>query len=49
MEKMIRCPCGAVLRSLSEDELVSGAQHHAREVHDMDLTDEQARDMIQPT
>jgi predicted small metal-binding protein len=48
VEKLIRCPCGAVLRSADEAELVQSARTHAREVHDMDLSDEQARDMIQP-
>jgi predicted small metal-binding protein len=48
VEKLIRCPCGAVLRSTDEEALVADAQVHARDVHDMQLTPEQARDMIQP-
>jgi predicted small metal-binding protein len=45
----IECPCGTVLRGSDEDAVVAEAQAHAREVHDMDLTDEQARSMIAPS
>ena len=45
----IECPCGTVLRGADEDEVVAEAQAHAKSVHDMELTDEQARSMIAPS
>lgn len=44
----IECPCGTVLRGDDEDQVVSVAQDHAKSVHDMELTDEQARAMARP-
>lgn len=44
----LECPCGTVVRSEDEDELVRLAQEHAREVHQMELTREQALDMAVP-
>ncbi len=44
----IECPCGSVLRGDDEDQVVAAAQLHARSVHDMELTDEQARAMARP-
>lgn len=44
----IECPCGTVLRGDSEDAVAEAAQAHAHEVHDMDLSDEQARAMARP-
>ena len=48
MAKMIHCDCGYVARGETDDELVADAQRHAREVHDMELTREQALAMAQP-
>jgi predicted small metal-binding protein len=48
MEKVIQCPCGTAVRGKDEDELVSKAQQHARELHGMELTREQALAMAQP-
>jgi predicted small metal-binding protein len=48
MQKVIKCPCGFVLRAATDDELVSKAQQHAKQVHQMDLTREQALAMAQP-
>lgn len=48
MEKLIQCPCGAVLRDTDEDALVSAARTHARETHDMEMDEDQARDMVRP-
>lgn len=45
----IECPCGTVLRGDDEDAVVANAQLHARTVHDLELTDEQARAMARPT
>lgn len=45
----IECPCGTVLRGADEDAVIAEAQQHAKSVHDMDLTDEQARSMARPS
>jgi Protein of unknown function (DUF1059) len=42
MTKIIRCPCGTVVRARDDESLVAQAQQHAREVHQMELTREQA-------
>ena len=47
MEKLIQCPCGTALRAEEED-LVAKAQQHAKELHGMELTREQALAMAQP-
>jgi predicted small metal-binding protein len=44
----IECPCGTVLRGDDEEQVVAVAQDHARSVHDMELSDEQARAMARP-
>ena len=46
--RTIECPCGTVLRGSDDEAVVAEAQAHARTVHDMELTDEQARAMIAP-
>jgi predicted small metal-binding protein len=48
MTKIIRCPCGTVVRGCDEESLVAQAQKHAREVHAMELTREQALAMASP-
>ena len=48
MEKVIQCPCGYIVRADNEEELVVNAQQHAREVHGMELTREQALAMARP-
>ena len=48
MNKVIECPCGYVIRAGTERELVTLAQQHAKETHDMDLTSEQALAMARP-
>ena len=45
---LIECPCGAVLEESSAEAVMSEAQRHARDVHDMVLSDEQARSMARP-
>ena len=44
----IECPCGTVLRAEDVEAVVVQAQAHAREVHRMELTDEEARSMARP-
>lgn len=48
MAKMIPCECGFIIRGDTDEELVSGAQAHAKEVHGMDLTADQALSMAVP-
>jgi predicted small metal-binding protein len=48
MEKVITCPCGFVVAGSTEDELVARAQEHAKQVHQMDLSREQALAMAKP-
>lgn len=45
---IIECPCGTVLRGADESAVVAEARDHARAVHDMELTEEQARAMARP-
>ena len=48
MKQIIHCPCGYDVQADSEDELVSLAQQHAKELHDMDLSREDALAMASP-
>ena len=48
MEKVINCPCGFVVKGNSDVELVTRAQEHAKQVHQMELTREQALAMAKP-
>jgi predicted small metal-binding protein len=48
MPKIIRCPCGYVIRADRDETLVSQAQQHAKETHGMELTVEQALAMARP-
>ena len=48
MGKVIQCPCGYLVRDEDEEALVAEAQWHAREVHEMELTREQALAMAYP-
>jgi hypothetical protein len=48
VEQIIECPCGTVLRAGDLDAVVVDAQAHAKAVHDMELTEEQASAMARP-
>lgn len=48
MQKVINCPCGFVVNGETDDELVARAQEHAKQVHQMDLSREQALAMARP-
>jgi predicted small metal-binding protein len=48
MQKIINCPCGFVVKAETDEQLVQKAQQHAKEVHQMDLSREQALAMAQP-
>jgi predicted small metal-binding protein len=42
MSKVIKCPCGMVVRARDDEALVTQAQKHARDAHALELTREQA-------
>ena len=48
MQKVINCPCGFIVKGDTDDELVIRAQEHAKQVHQMDLSREQALAMAKP-
>jgi len=48
MQKVITCPCGYVLKGESDEDVVAKAQQHAKQVHQMDLSREQALAMAKP-
>ncbi len=45
----IECPCGTVLRGTDEEAVIAEAQAHAKAVHDMVLSDDDARSMARPS
>lgn len=47
MTKVVRCTCGVELRNGDEAALIVQVQDHAREAHDLTLSDEQVRDMLE--
>jgi predicted small metal-binding protein len=48
MKKVIQCPCGVVIEGRDDDDVVTQAQEHARQVHQMTLSREQALAMARP-
>lgn len=48
MQKVIHCPCGFVVKGESDEQIVARAQQHAKDVHQMDLSREQALAMARP-
>lgn len=46
--KVIECPCGAVIEGMNEETLIATAQDHARQVHEMELSRDQALAMARP-
>lgn len=48
MKKIIQRPCGAVIEGRDDREVVAHAQAHAREVHQMELSEQQALAMARP-
>jgi predicted small metal-binding protein len=49
MQKVINCPCGYIVKGDTDDELVARAQEHARQVHQQEMSREQALAMAKPT
>jgi predicted small metal-binding protein len=48
MAWVINCDCGVVVRGDTDDDLVTNAQEHAREAHELDITREQALSLAKP-
>jgi predicted small metal-binding protein len=46
--KIVKCNCGFIVKSDSDDTLVRELQKHAKQDHKMDLTREQILAMAQP-
>lgn len=46
MNQVIRCPCGTTMRAEGLEEVVALAQAHAKEVHNMELTKDEALAMV---
>jgi predicted small metal-binding protein len=44
----VQCECGFTYRSDDEDDFVAVVQKHGKEVHNMEVTREQALAMAQP-
>ncbi len=47
MTKVVRCMCGYEIRNLDEAQLIRDTQTHAQEAHDLNLSDEQVRSMME--
>lgn len=47
MTKLVRCACGVEIRNADEEQLTRDTQRHAKESHDLDLSDEQVRSMME--
>jgi predicted small metal-binding protein len=48
MTKVVRCDCGFVAKSESDEKLIEQVQAHAKAVHDMELSPDQVLAMAQP-
>jgi predicted small metal-binding protein len=48
MQKVINCPCGYIVRGENDNDVVARAQEHAKQVHQMELSREQALAMAKP-
>ncbi len=47
-DRVIECPCGVILTGTDVEAVVEQAREHARQVHDMDLSEDDARAMSRP-
>jgi hypothetical protein len=48
MNKVIQCPCGYSIREPDDETLVESARAHAKSIHGLELTREQALAMAKP-
>ncbi len=47
MRKIVRCSCGMQFQEENETVLITLVRHHAKEAHDLDLSDDQIRDLME--
>ncbi|CAN5795056.1 hypothetical protein BH23CHL4_BH23CHL4_26750 [soil metagenome] len=47
MRKIVRCTCGMEIGGENEAELIGLVQTHAMEAHELALSDDQVRDMME--
>ena len=47
MTKVVRCACGFDMRDADEGRLIARVRQHAKEAHDLDLSEEQVRAMME--
>ena len=47
MTKVVRCTCGIEIRDADEARRIARVQEHAKEAHDLALSDEQVRAMAE--
>ena len=47
MRKVVRCTCGVEIRADDERELIARVQSHAKEAHDLTLSEEQVLAMAE--
>ena len=48
MAKVVNCPCGEKISADTDDELVRLVQAHGKEVHNQEVSREDALNMAQP-
>ena len=48
MAKAVNCPCGETIKADTDDELVQLVQAHVKEVHNQEVSREDALAMAQP-
>jgi predicted small metal-binding protein len=47
MTRVVRCTCGVEIRDSEEARLVRSVQKHAKEAHDLDMSEEQVRAIME--
>ena len=47
MTRVVRCSCGTELRGTDESDLITRVKDHARSAHNLELSDEQIRSMME--
>jgi predicted small metal-binding protein len=47
MTRVVRCTCGVEIRDAEEARLVDRVQKHAKEAHDLDMSEEQVRAIME--
>jgi hypothetical protein len=47
MEMIVRCSCGMNFQNEDETELIGLVRRHALEAHDLQLSDDQIRDLME--